>query len=167
MDAWYLIQTKARQEALAKENLQRQEYNIYLPIASTRHRRRGKSYYLPGPMFPLYLFIYLNDGIDDWGPIRSTIGVSKLVYFGRTPARVPSGLIETLRAREDADGLQIMPDKNFNIGDKVLISHGIFEGYEAIIHAKSDQKRSLLLLGLIESFIKIELESHSLVHLKG
>jgi transcriptional antiterminator RfaH len=151
---------------LAKENLQRQEYNVYLPLASIRHRKRGKSYYLPGPMFPLYLFVYLNDGIDDWGPIRSTIGVSKLVYFGKTPARVPSGLIETLRGREDAEGLQIMPDKNFNVGDRVLISQGMFEGYEAIIHAKSEQKRSLLLLSLIESFIKIELDRHSLDHIK-
>lgn len=117
-------------------------------------------------MFPLYLFVYLNDGIDDWGPIRSTIGVSKLVYFGKTPARVPSGLIETLRGREDAEGLQIMPDKNFNVGDRVLISQGMFEGYEAIIHAKSEQKRSLLLLSLIESFIKIELDRHSLDHIK-
>jgi transcriptional antiterminator RfaH len=117
-------------------------------------------------MFPLYLFIYLNDGIDDWGPIRSTIGVSKLVYFGRIPARVPSGLIDTLKGREDVEGLQIIPDNNFDVGDKVLISQGIFEGYEAIVHAKSEQKRSLLLLSLIESFIKIELDSHSLDHLK-
>jgi transcriptional antiterminator RfaH len=166
LDAWYLIQTKPRQETLAKNNLQRQGFNIYLPMAPTRRRKRGKAYYLPGPMFPLYLFIYLNDGIDDWGPIRSTIGVSKLVYFGRIPARVPSGLIDTLKGREDVEGLQIIPDNNFDVGDKVLISQGLFEGYEAIVHAKSEQKRSLLLLSLIESFIKIELDSHSLDHLK-
>ena len=167
MKSWYLIQTKPRQEAAAEKNLERQGYTVYLPITLVRQRRRGKSSTEPGPMFPRYLFIYLGDGIDDWGPIRSTIGVLKLVRFGQIPARVPDKLISELRSREDARGIQILPARKYQIGDKVRISEGLFEGYEAIIHAKSARERTILLLKVIEKNVKVELNQKYLEPLTG
>jgi transcriptional antiterminator RfaH len=162
MNSWFLIQTKPRQEKIAKENLERQGYTVYLPVAPVRRRRRGRSYTEPGPMFPLYLFISLNVGVDDWGPLRSTIGVAKPVRFGYIPARVPAGLIEELKGREDAHGVQILPPRPMRTGDKVRVSEGLFEGYEAIIYAKSSKERTILLLKVIENFVKVELDSRLL-----
>ncbi len=162
MKYWYLIQAKPRQENRAKENLERQGYTVYLPIARIRRQRRGKVHSAFGPMFPMYLFIFLGDGIDDWGPIRSTAGVSKLVKFGQIPARVPGTLIDALKAREDASGIQVLPEKMYQVGDRVRISEGPFEGYEAVIFAKSARERTILLLKVIENYIKLELDSHHL-----
>src|SRR3990170_842183 len=96
MKCWYLIQTKTCQERLARENLERQGYTIYLPFAEIRRRRRGKTIRVIDPMFPRYLFIYLSDETDDWRPIRSTLGVTTLVRFGQVLAKVPGNLIISL-----------------------------------------------------------------------
>lgn len=167
MNSWYLVQTKSRQENLAKENLERQGYSVYLPIGHIRRRRRGKSYNETGPLFPLYIFIFLSDGVDDWGPIRSTIGVAKLVKFGQIPARIPDKLMQALKAREDASGIQMLPDRQYQVGDHVRISEGPFEGYEAVIFAKSARERTVLLLKVIENYVKLELNVQHLEPLSG
>jgi transcriptional antiterminator RfaH len=156
--SWYLIQTKPRQENLARLNLERQGYTIYMPVIPVRRRRRGKLYTEAGPMFPLYLFISLSDGIDDWGPIRSTLGVAKLVTFGNIPARVPESLIETLKACEDTKGIQIIQSKAYRAGDKVRITDGPFVGYEAVIQSSSARTRSVLLLKVVENYIKLSID---------
>ena len=90
--AWYLLYSKPRQEGVAVENLKRQGYETYLPLIRTRRRRQGQYVSLVEPMFPRYLFIHLSDQTDNWGPIRSTLGVSGLVRFGDLPAQVPGRL---------------------------------------------------------------------------
>ena len=96
MEAWYLIYSKPQQERIARENLERQGYPSYLPLIRNRRRRQGRYISIIDPMFPRYLFVYLDDETDNWGPIRSTIGVTNLVRFGIWAARVPDSLIEMM-----------------------------------------------------------------------
>jgi transcriptional antiterminator RfaH len=157
MRAWYLIQTKPRQEYTARENLERQGYRIYLPLAPVRGRRRGRTYTRIGPMFPRYLFIYLSEGVDDWGPIRSTLGVTCIVRFGQLPARVPDALITALREREDEKGVQNLPAKTPVPGDKLRIAEGPLEGYEGLFYAQSSRDRVIMLIKILEQYTKVEL----------
>ena len=159
MKAWYLIHSKPKQEQIAKEQLERQGYQTYLPMAYTYRRRRGRTVRVIAPMFPRYLFINLNDETDDWRPIRSTIGVANLVRFGIDAARVPDDLIDSLKSREDDTGIQVLPGKTFSVGDKVRVKEGVFEGYEAIIHAQNPRERVVLLMKVVERYIKVELDA--------
>lgn len=158
MKHWYLIHTKPNQEELAKNHLEDQRYRIYLPMAFTRRKRRGKAVRLVNAMFPRYLFIYLNDTTDDWGPIRSTIGVSTLVHFGLSPAKIPSDLIDALKERENSEGIHDLPHRAFEKGQKVIISEGLFEGYEAVFTSRDSQERVTLLLKIVENSVKIQLK---------
>lgn len=158
MKAWYLIHSKPRLEAVASEQLQRQGYETYLPLAPVRRRKRGRMFSDIGPMFPRYLFIHLSDKTDDWGPIRSTIGVTNLVRFAQSPARVPDNLIEALKQREDSKGVQILASTGFEQGEKVRIAEGPFEGYEAIFQAHTSKDRVILLLQIAEKQISLKLD---------
>jgi len=158
MKSWYLIHTKPRQERLAKENLERQGFEIYLPLANLRRRRRGRTVRVIDPMFPRYLFIHLSNRTDDWGPIRSTFGVSTLVRFGQEPARVPEKLIAAIREREDVDGVQILPEREIRKGEKIRVAEGPFEGYEAIFHSKTAKDRVVVLLKIAENYAKLKLD---------
>src|SRR5687767_11209323 len=106
---WYLVYTKPRQETLAQANLARQRYETYLPRVRRAVKRQGRQVSVIDPMFPRYLFIYLDGRTDNWGPIRSTIGVASLVRFGEEAARVPEKLVTALRQREDEQGVQPSP----------------------------------------------------------
>ena len=145
MQAWYLIYTKPQQEQVAFENLTRQHYRSYLPLVRLRKRHRGRGRTVVEPMFPRYLFVHLSD-IDNWGPIRSTKGVSHMIRFGMTPAMVPQDLIEAFRSSEDETGVHSYSAPEFQPGDRVVISEGPMTGYEAIFTAPSGKERVLLLL---------------------
>lgn len=159
MKSWYLIHSKPQQERVARDNLVRQGYDVYLPLAPVRRRRKGRTVRIIDPIFPRYLFIYLSDQTDDWGPIRSTIGVSALVKFGQVPAKIPDTLIGGLRVREDSEGIQKMPELGFKPGDKVRIAEGLMEGFEAIFQCQKSNERVILLLKIAENTAKIEIES--------
>ncbi|MFT7459568.1 MAG: transcriptional antiterminator RfaH [Planctomycetota bacterium] len=158
MKAWYLIHSKPRQESLAQENLERQGYTTYLPVTSVKRRTGRKTGSAVGAMFPRYLFIQLSEKTDDWRPIRSTLGVSSLIRFGQTPAKVPDHFISQIRLREDETGLCLLPLRDYKKGDRVRISEGPFAGYEAIFQSISAKDRVSILLELIQSSIHIELE---------
>lgn len=105
------------------------------------------------------MFIHLSDATDDWRPIRSTIGVSKMVRFGDVPAVIPDRLIAELHRREDVDGIQILPDLELQRGARVRIAEGLLEGYEGIFQCRTSKERVLLLLDIAQKSIKIEIES--------
>lgn len=162
MKSWYLIQTKPKSEQIAKENLERQGFEAYLPFILGSVKRRGKIAKSIQPMFPRYLFIYLSDKTDDWGPIRSTLGVSALVRFGITPAKVPDNLIEGLKESVNTQGFHELPIKPMSKGDKLLIVEGPFEGYEATLFSQKTDDRLVVLLKIAENFVKVKIEqSHT------
>lgn len=146
---WYLVYTKPRQEQVARANLERQHYGVYLPLAQEHKRRRGKPTDVIVPLFPRYLFINLDSQTDDWGPIRSTLGVVALVRFAYQPAQVPDDLIETLRGREGPEGLVTVTRDVFRRGTRVRINDGKFAGYEGIFFARSGHDRVVILLDIM------------------
>ncbi len=157
MQAWYLIYSKPRQEPVALDNLQRQGYEAYLPLIRNRRRRKGQYLALVEPMFPRYLFIHLSDQTDNWGPIRSTLGVANLVRFGDMPARIPDDLVELLRRREDASGVQDLPPPEFRTGDRVRVAEGALAGYEGIFQASSGNERVVILLDVVGQSTRVQL----------
>ena len=99
---WYVVHTKPKQESRAFTNLERQGFECFLPTIPKK-RVRGKAFEIVRePLFSRYLFIELDTTLSgkSWAPIRSTLGVSKLVTFGSEPARVNRDLIDLLRDQE-------------------------------------------------------------------
>ena len=162
MRAWYLIYTKPKQEEIAKLNLEQQNYEAYLPKVMGLKRKRGRSVKTVLPMFPRYLFIYLDNQTDDWGPIRSTIGVANLIRFGMEAACVPEKLVDEIRVRENPDGVIALPDKSFKKGEAVRITTGPFEGYEAVFSDRQARNRVLVLLRIAENFVNLKLDQHEI-----
>jgi transcriptional antiterminator RfaH len=100
-------------------------------------------------MFPRYLFVHLSDETDNWGPIRSTIGVANLVRFGMRAARVPDSLVHMMQSR-DEEGVQALAQPELKPGDPVRIVEGVMAGYEAIFQARTGKERVVLLLQLAQ-----------------
>src|SRR4030066_2182125 len=126
--SWYLVYTKPRQEEVAQTNLVRQGYAVYLPHMREARKRQGRRIMLWEPLFPRYLFIYLDTHTDNWGPIRSTLGVASLVRFGQEPACIPDELIDFLKTREGEAGLQEGGERRYQAGARVRGGGGGFRG---------------------------------------
>ena len=134
---------------MARENLERQGYETYLPFMREVRRRQGKRIAAVAPMFPRYLFVHLSDQTDNWAPIRSTLGVVSLIRFGQAAARVPDDLVAALKSREDAQGILVLPVEDYKAGRRVRITQGSFAGYEGIFQASSGRDRVTVLLDVL------------------
>lgn len=146
---WYLVHAKPRQESVARENLDRQNYQVYLPLARLYRKRGGRRVLVIEPLFPRYLFINLNTETDNWAPIRSTVGVSSLVRFGLKPAVVPDDLVAYLQSRDDASGVQDLPPPDLRLGQRVRFREGPMMGYEGIFVARTGNERVVVLMQLL------------------
>ncbi len=153
--AWYLVYAKPRQEQLAFQNLLHQGYEAYLPLL----RSRGRLARPPAPMFPRYLFIRLTPTRDNFAPIRSTYGVSRLIRFGNHYATLPDDLIASLRAQADEFGVIEHLKDDLVEGSSVRILEGAMAGYEALFCKKVGKERVSLLLNIAERHIRVEVSS--------
>ena len=143
---WDAVATKARDEAIAKANLERQDYQVFLPTISLKKRRRGRWVPVTEPLFPGYLFVSLVLGADDPAPIRSTVGCIGLVRFGQHHTPVPSRLIAALQGASDGALDTPLP---FSQGDKVRVIAGPFAGLEAVFDMPRSEDRAQVLLELL------------------
>jgi transcriptional antiterminator RfaH len=160
--SWYLVHTKPRQENLAQENLERQGYETYLPRIYQTRRRNGRHVKTIEAFFPRYLFIHLDSETDNWAPIRSTIGVSKMIRFDGIPAMVPEQLIQALKGNDDADGVQCLNQKNLIRGDKVTIIDGPLAGYQGIYQQQKSSERVAVLVDLVGKNTLLNISVHDL-----
>ena len=147
--SWYLVYTKPRQEEVARAQLERQGYLVYLPRARQLRRRQGRRVIAVEPLFPRYLFINLDTKTDNWGPIRSTLGVACLVRFGLLPALIPDALVHFLKDREGAAGLHEWAEPDYREGDRVQVVEGAFHGYTGILMARNSRERVVVLLDIL------------------
>ena len=163
MSAWYAVMCKPRQEALAETNLANQGYQVFLPRLATQARRAGKWLETIEPLFPRYLFISPKDERQSLAPVRSTLGVASLVKFGSQPASVPSEVVESLRARHDADTGACASKSLFAPDAPVTFQSGPFAGLEGVFAAESADARVFVLLEFLGKVNKVKVSRDWLV----
>lgn len=142
--AWYVVQTKPRQEFRALEQLQNQRYTCFLPTLQTERVRSGKVIACLEPLFTGYLFIRLDSVSCNWSPIRSTRGVSKLLAFGGRYATLPDGCVDALQHAS-----RLRHRQPFAPGERVAIASGPFAGLEGIYQLPDGEARALVLVELM------------------
>lgn len=147
---WYLIQCKVRQEERAEENLMRQGYQCLRPTFLRRKTVRGQLQTVAESLFPGYLFIQLANGAN-WGPLRSTRGVLRVVSFGGTPLPIDEVIIRELQAR----AAQQHVISELEPGQVVRIVDGPFAELEAVFLSMDGDERVVLLLNFLQREQKV------------
>ncbi len=161
MRNWYLIHSKIRQESVALDNLERQGFECFLPLLKAEKLRLGKLQEVQEALFPRYLFIRLGTGVESqsWAPIRSTLGVSRLVTFGQTPAKIDDELIADIRIQSNSAEVQL---RHFNPGEQVVVTDGPFVGVEAIYQMPDGEGRVMVLLNILSKQVKLRVSPASI-----
>lgn len=155
---WFLLTSKPHKDEVAEFQLRNQGYEVYRPLAKRLRTQRGKVITKIESLFPRYLFIHLDDGVNDnWAPIRSTTGISSFVRFGTEAARVPDTLIATLKDQETLFGERAIDLDRYHSGDKVVITEGPFRGLEAIFQKYDGEERVIVLLEILHKPTKLKL----------
>ena len=154
---WFVVHTKPRQEVRAQLNLERQGFTCFLPTFTKEKLTKQSLEVVREPLFSRYLFIELDTHLSgkSWSPIRSTLGVSKLVSFGMAPARVDHELIALLRDQENR--LTQSPKSLYQPGEAVEIKEGPFKGVQAIYEMDDGESRAMVLIELLHKPTRMKL----------
>lgn len=160
---WYVVITHVGQERLAKYQLERQGFDVYLPMIpppATARTRNGVPP-APRPMVPRYLFVCVDVNKPGWSSIRSTMGVHDVIMRGSgetaKPSPIPNRFIEEIQNRE-VNGLVILPHRSmaqkaaaarqYRRGDKFRVS-GPTADYDFIFQEMVDGDRAKVIFTLL------------------
>ncbi|MFA5495569.1 MAG: transcription termination/antitermination NusG family protein [Porticoccaceae bacterium] len=161
---WFVVQTKARLEAKALVNLQRQGYRAYLPQLKTRKRQRNQWRDVIEPLFAGYLFLHLDLNRDNAAPVRSTLGAIGLVRFGESYHAIPDTVIRYLMSNEpDRCGDDKATVRRlFEQGDRVELLNGPFAGLTAVYQMEKSSDRAILLLNVLGGQQSVAVSIHDI-----
>jgi transcriptional antiterminator RfaH len=157
---WFVAHTHPHAEGKATAHLNRQGFEIYFPryLKRRRHARRVET--VAAPLFPRYLFVAIDLGVQRWRSIYSTVGVSRLVCNGDDPAPVPEGIVEALKKREDADGfIKLDSRPPFRAGDKIRVLDGAFSSCLGLFEGMAERERIAILLDLLGRKVRVVLDA--------
>lgn len=159
---WYVVNARPGREAIARDNLRRQGYFVFLPATKKAVRHARKVTYKEAAYFPGYLFVRLDPNVDRWMPIESTVGVLRLVKAGSRPIAAPDDLIDALRSRADEVGVLQPPRQTFTQGQAVRISQGPFSDQIAVVERLSGHERVKVLLEILGQKVAVDLSQDAL-----
>ena len=158
---WYVVQTKPRKESVAIENLDRQGYHSYCPQITQKKLIRKRWANTTEPLFPRYVFVQLEEGIDDFSPIRSTLGVASLVKFGNVPAKLCHQAIDYIIGQEKSlqqggDGGRL----DWKPGTPLQVLDGPMAGLRGVFQKTQSDERIIILLEILGKQSRLLVSSH-------
>lgn len=156
-----MVVTKPRQELIALENLQRQGFECFLPLAENPYQRRSKKQQkIIEPLFPRYLFLHAIAGTQNLAPVRSTLGVISMVRFGTELAVVSDTVIKAIKQRVSPEtGLIEIKPITIKAGDKVRVFDGPLRGVNGIVSERNSGNRVSILMELLGRSTNVEVDA--------
>jgi transcription antitermination factor NusG len=146
-ERWYAVHTLPFGERRAAAQLENQDFCTFLPKRQKTIRHARKLSTITAPFFPRYLFVALDLHRHRWRSVNGTLGVSSLVMVGERPCPAPHGIVESLVAVADAEGvLQLGSD--LKVGAAVRLSAGPFAEQLGILDRLDDAGRIRVLLSM-------------------
>ena len=159
---WLCVMCKTQQENIAKDNLTRQGFTVYLPTAPKRGRKQGRITTTSEAMFPGYLFIEADLEHKDLSVIRSTLGCIAFLRHGVRPALVPNQVMTSIKEAEDVLYGRFEINQGFTPGNKYELIEQGFNGHTATFLALDGKDRARVLVTLLNSEHEVNVPTISL-----
>jgi len=151
---WYLIRTATRQEERAEAGLKELGVEFYYPTYRRFERigRQPKREERRRPLFPGYMFVLTKDG--QFADVEAVDAVHAFVRYtsaagDRCPLAVNLSLLVELQDRvasEEHDEADPYAIPDFEIGERVQITSGHYQGYWGEVRQLSSDKRVKVML---------------------
>lgn len=163
MKAWYVVQTKVRQEMWARSNLWERGLEVYLPLYRKERRHARRVDLVAMPLFPRYLFVEADFATGERRAVASAQGVERLVAFGDRPAALPPAVLAEIRGREGPDGYVALAEPGFRRGERVRIAEGALAEQVGLFDCADDGERVVVLLTLLGREVRVRVPGRALV----
>jgi len=153
---WYAIWTRSRHEQVVREQLERKQYDAFLPTITRWSRWKDRKKKIDWPLFPGYCFAKFN--ADEALAILKCTGVVSIVSVEGKPAAIPEQEIESIRTLVGSE-LQYDPCPLIREGMVVEVIHGALKGVVGRLVRKGTHARLILSVNLIGQGVSVEVDA--------
>ena len=158
---WFILQFKANSHDQAVKNLNRQGFEIFLPLHDITSRKLSRFINTTQPLFPGYMFITFDRTEAQWHKINNTYGVSRLITFNSILKSIPTRFVNSLMKRYDLSG-KLLPVEKLKKGDQVTVLTGPFANFIATVEQYEADQRIWILMDIMGRKTKIQTPSDTL-----
>ena len=159
-DKWLVAYTKPRLELVALQNLERQNFEVYLPRYKKFKNTETGPVPVFEPMFPRYILFRPSKAEQSIEAVRSTKGISHVVRFGHEPGVVSASMVDTIKAFETSQNQATLQEmSNLKAGQKVKLKHVALGSLEGLVQSVSS-KRVAVLLEILGRPTVVQLDHH-------
>jgi transcription antitermination factor NusG len=154
---WFAIWTRSRHEQVVREQLERKQFEAFLPTITRWSRWKDRKKKIDWPLFPGYCFARFDPA--DALPILKCTGVVNIVSFEGKPAAIPEYELDSIRLLIGSE-LQYDPCPMIREGMMVEVAHGPLKGVVGRLMRKdAHHARLVLSVDLIGQAVSVEVDA--------
>lgn len=166
---WYVAHTYSGYENKVKASLEKIVENrqlshlffdIRIPVEIIVEKDGDKEKEVENKVFPGYVLIKMIMTDESWHAVRNITGVTGFVGPGSRPTPLSDMEVENLNIEKKKIQL------SYAAGDNVIVSAGLFEGYEGVVQSISDDLKKVIILvkkGRRDMPVELEVEKVKLI----
>jgi transcription termination/antitermination protein NusG len=154
--SWFAIWTRSRHEHVVREQIERKQFDAFLPTVTRWSRWKDRKKKIDWPLFPGYCFARFN--AEDSLAILKCTGVVNIVSIEGRPAPIPEHEIDGIRRLLETD-LQYDPCPMIHEGMMVEVIHGSLTGVVGRLVRKGAHARLILAVDLIGQGVSVEVDA--------
>src|SRR5258708_16411451 len=159
---WYLIYTKPRHEKKVSQRLTEMNINSFLPTRKILRNWHDRKKYVDEPLFPSYIFIYLNDMQNYYEGIDAE-GALYYVRSGKEISRVSDSVIDGIKLVANKGENIEVSSNSFQPGRRLVISQGALTGLSCEVIRFDNKQKLLVRLELLQRNILLSLPAESMI----
>ena len=146
---WYVAHTYSGYENKVKASLEKIVenrglehliYDIKIPVETIVEKNGDVEKEIESKIFPCYVLIKMTMTEESWHAGRNITGVTGFVGPGSRPTPLSDAEVDALNIETKRVELKV------KVGDNVVISEGLFEGYNGTVQAVSDDLKIVTVL---------------------
>lgn len=147
---WYVAHTYSGYENKVKANLEKiienrglghLIFDIKIPVEIVIEKNGENEKEVENKIFPCYVYIKMIMNEESWHAVRNITGVTGFVGPGSRPTPLSDEEVAALSIEQEQQ-IKLA----FNVGDSVEVVGGLFEGYNGVVQAISEDLKNVTVL---------------------
>jgi transcription elongation factor/antiterminator RfaH len=156
---WYLLYTNPRAEKKVADELQKQGFDVFLPLQRTLKVWSDRKKWVEEPLFKSYIF--LNTELErNYYNILNTNGVVKFIKFQNEIAKVDAREIELVKLMlGNIEEMEVLAAEMPQTGDEIEIIAGPLIGTKGKLIEHQGNKNVLISLETMQQNLALHIQS--------
>jgi len=158
-EQWFALQTYARHEKVAEQELQRTGISTFLPLVKEVRNWSDRRKVVELPLFSCYLFAKLAPSNDERAKVLRINSVLKFVGAGGVGIPIPEEQILAVKTLVE-EQLPLCSHPFLKVGQRVRVRGGALNGLEGILISRGRDCTLVISLDAIQRSLSVRLQGY-------